>query len=642
MDNENSYAIYHDGARNSFNRFKKRIDVVIDTLDDYDLSTCINDIIELYHIKKCLLEIKNHTEYNELEKEKYLSYVQQIDRILGRYFGNVDSNNLFSIIADIRNLYAGDFWFLINYYKKIAVIDSFALKVYLDNNPHHLIHLLKNEEIAKNFNDVIFLCLTISTKNIATIISNLLEKHTHQDDQIYIEGVFTPDQLKTLYLTYIESKNPNVGTLKLLRVAQNNPQLGLDDEVRLLAARTEKRRYDELMNNSVAINRELSVSFGEKDKLISISHEDNVFSVEYDSKWIAENLDYATVLNNFLFIFDFFDSQYRCNFTKGRFRKTLFDNFNVVGKKCYVDSEKFSFQKALQSMIMQGYTDILFRNDVDLEEVFKWFFEKYLKEEFGVDGFIYNASSKGTTYFEKCKNISSEIESILKQFRLYQKYGYIDYELFVMSSEHLVISNIKSMLPEKYLYPNSNTILFCMQYFFSDSLFMLLFDKSDEECENLFSYFRRHKTMPLSSFKNNDENDALNALLEFGVLIKDKDNLMEDKSKALILKNLYEKGVLCYNYAGRYKSVADELVNGKHLVAENTLFSKDECQYIDYILNKASFSDGLDLRNKYSHGTVLKNDKENHNDYIEFLKIMVMIVVKINEEFCLKFPDEKD
>ena len=69
-----------------------------------------------------------------------------------------------------------------------------------------------------------------------------------------------------------------------------------------------------------------------------------------------------------------------------------------------------------------------------------------------------------------------------------------------------------------------------------------------------------------------------------------------------------------------------------------TLFSIPEQQYLDFILNKSAYSDGLDLRNKYSHGTTSTNEAKHHENYLEFLKIMVLIIIKINEEFCLKFP----
>ena len=84
----------------------------------------------------------------------------------------------------------------------------------------------------------------------------------------------------------------------------------------------------------------------------------------------------------------------------------------------------------------------------------------------------------------------------------------------------------------------------------------------------------------------------------------------------------------------------DELLTNDHLFAESTLFSIPEQQYLDYILNKATYSDGLELRNKYSHGTTSTNEIEYYKNYVEFLKIMVLIIIKINEELCMKFPNQ--
>ena len=67
---------------------------------------------------------------------------------------------------------------------------------------------------------------------------------------------------------------------------------------------------------------------------------------------------------------------------------------------------------------------------------------------------------------------------------------------------------------------------------------------------------------------------------------------------------------------------------------ESTLFSIPEQDYLDYILNRRKFSNGLDLRNRYIHGT---NPVEgNAEDYYRCLLIMCLLMIKINEEFILK------
>lgn len=71
--------------------------------------------------------------------------------------------------------------------------------------------------------------------------------------------------------------------------------------------------------------------------------------------------------------------------------------------------------------------------------------------------------------------------------------------------------------------------------------------------------------------------------------------------------------------------------------AESSLLSRPEQDYFNYYLNKSSFNNSLDLRNMYVHGTQ-SNDSDNENvhytNYITFLKLFVLIIIKINDDLC--------
>ena len=71
------------------------------------------------------------------------------------------------------------------------------------------------------------------------------------------------------------------------------------------------------------------------------------------------------------------------------------------------------------------------------------------------------------------------------------------------------------------------------------------------------------------------------------------------------------------------------------IVFGETLFSVPEHNYIDYILNRKKYSNGWDLRNKYVHGSYPLEHAVQERDYFQLMEIMVMIVIKINEEFCV-------
>ena len=59
---------------------------------------------------------------------------------------------------------------------------------------------------------------------------------------------------------------------------------------------------------------------------------------------------------------------------------------------------------------------------------------------------------------------------------------------------------------------------------------------------------------------------------------------------------------------------------------------------MNYVLNKSEYSNGLDLRNKYIHSTYPLDTQQQEQDYISLLKILTVVILKINEEFCLKYP----
>lgn len=50
----------------------------------------------------------------------------------------------------------------------------------------------------------------------------------------------------------------------------------------------------------------------------------------------------------------------------------------------------------------------------------------------------------------------------------------------------------------------------------------------------------------------------------------------------------------------------------------------------------AVYSNGKDLRNKYIHSTYPMDEDVQMQDYMDLLKIMIIIMGKINEEFLIK------
>ncbi|EME8171067.1 hypothetical protein MKX94_002622, partial [Enterococcus faecium] len=102
---------------------------------------------------------------------------------------------------------------------------------------------------------------------------------------------------------------------------------------------------------------------------------------------------------------------------------------------------------------------------------------------------------------------------------------------------------------------------------------------------------------------------------------------------------LWEKGYLSTLYLSEsdLKVIEEENVKG-NVKYSNTLFSKQESDYISYIMDNKKFSNALAIRNKITHGSYgKKQDSDYKSYYLELLMILIIFTVRINEELdCYK------
>jgi hypothetical protein len=69
---------------------------------------------------------------------------------------------------------------------------------------------------------------------------------------------------------------------------------------------------------------------------------------------------------------------------------------------------------------------------------------------------------------------------------------------------------------------------------------------------------------------------------------------------------------------------------------DDSFFTQEERRYFNCYLNKKEFTNGLDLRNKYLHGSNSKSVDEHERDYYILLKLLILAIHKINEDLKLE------
>ena len=223
---------------------------------------------------------------------------------------------------------------------------------------------------------------------------------------------------------------------------------------------------------------------------------------------------------------------------------------------------------------------------------------------------------------------------LLKQYRLYCEDGVVNRELLEMSSEHIVFSSLPGMLDKKYAYANSSELRREMFLLFSDQSMMSYTEKTKSKYKTLPQLLISEKMMK-EDFAEYQQQDLDWLIKRSSIFLLEDGSFSINKERVYILKDLFSHEVICpIYYNQKLQKQVNFLKEKEDIKYERSLFSKPEQDYLNYILNKAEFSNGLDLRNRYSHDTCSLDEKTQNQDYLELLEIMVLVIIKINEEFC--------
>lgn len=608
----------------------EKAEPIIIGFDAENSITDINAIIELFNIQKLLECGTRLKKWSDAEYNEYKSKAKTITGVIGKFFEQIDDSTFIENYKKITLEYIDDFWELFEKYKCYKNVSPGIFEEFLSLTDTPLYMILSHKVIVQAYDIQLAKELRTSDQTCRILISKFLEEN---DSKYFLPQSFLPNEYETVFQKYIDSDEVNPKRLHLIFNAQSSKECPISPKLKLNA----KRKYDEFWKKSeenvVRTGYGLKMSFVDQDEDIVCQMDGMNMLYSYDIKWLEENLDYPTILNNFKYCFEMFDRCFRSTLVSVKSKiSAIEDAFAIKGKKYYQTGNHFHMSERISSLQMHMYYHFLEAHGIDMESIFKWFFDTYIPEEFGITGFVYKASS-ATDYVEKCRNLASEMDGILKQYRMYVRDGVIDRELFEIESEHLKIDGMQSLMKDKYGYPNGDEIQKEMYMLFSNQSLLSYIKRTESKYHTLFDLLMNERC-DKSDF-NGYQGSSIDWLIKRGDLTQNTEGEIEvNLLRVAILKDLYEHDVICIQYFKRFSDVLNEMINNGDIRIENTLFSKPEKDYLNYVLNKAEYSNGLDLRNKYSHSTYPQNEDVQKRDYIELLKVMVLIITKMNEEFC--------
>ena len=639
MAREKSRVKFYSKYDMSVGFYIRRVVNIIENFNAEQKITDINEILELYNIQLFISNKIYPTHWDEQQRKNYTEVTKLFSKTIGIFFSEININLLDQFFETLEYDYRDDFWELIekyNVYEKVS--RSMFIKL-LSSKKFYLTQVLRCKKIVNYFSDEILSYMESNVKSSTILLKYYLSEHDTERERYYFPKELTDEKVLFLFEKYVSDPSANSNYLKLLFESKTINTVFIPDKLKLKA----KRKYEELMETSFnpenGLECSVKVLFSNEIEYSKLEIEDGTkITALYSKKWISENLDFPTLLNNFIYLFEFTDYQNRWEHVSRESELGVFEKMvGIKGKRDYPIGIAFNQKQMLAQLQIFGYYKILEQYNVNLEEVIHWFFSDYLKEEFGIQNFCFNPSSPTATYLEKCRNLSAEMESILKQFKIYCEDEEIDMELLLVMTNQTSIKDIPSLISNKYLYPSENDfetigrLLFSSQ---SDLYYIPQFSKEYSsfyevlKCEDIsYDMFEDYQKIGIDWLKQHNLIDI------------DKENkILFNNHKLFLLHQLYENKVVVLNYFKKYQTIIDELVKMGIAEYSSSLLSKPEQEYYNYLFNEVNWNNGLIIRNKYSHGTQRRNDEENMHDYFILLRIIILIVIKINQELCIKYP----
>lgn len=614
---------------------EKALSRAVEVMESFNAEYCPNDISHIIEAYNISLLISGQTKHSPVvDLATYRDLEKPLMACVARFFNEIDESNIKAYADDCYHDFWDDFWDLIVKFKVYKKIERFPWVAETCNLP--LYNILQYKEVVSDLDAELSQYMRESDQTARTLIDYYLRKRT-DTTRLYIPKQFSARDKKECVLKYLSGDDINANLLTLIVEAPKNMQeFPIDDRMKISAEKRIRDIFEGKTHNVVfhTPSTGASVSFQDNVSDVVYQHFDRGnIELIYDINWIRENQDYPTLLNNFIYMFGYVDLCMRWQHTeKASGRGAIEDTFLVKGVKSYVSGQTFRTINTLATMQMAGYYDVLSKQGIALEEVIKWFFEEYLATEFSASGFICNVPQASDSYLAKCKLMVSAMDGVAKQYRMYLEDGYIDRELYERSSEHMFYEELGSFQSCKYIYCNNNSLAEAQRLLFSDQSHITYTPKTKNKYDTFI------KMISAEDMHADDFHDfqwvEIEKLLALNAVRMEDDVVRLNNEVVKLLYELYYQEVICYRY--RKNEILDKWIEESLVEASASLFSRGEADYINYMLNQSEFSNGKDLRNKYIHDSCPQDEQIQRHDYFEILKIMILMIIKMNEEFCLK------
>lgn len=600
----------------------------------------INDIIELYQVK---LYIDNEVllprwseDYIELIKEK----TEIAWTVIVKFWNTITDNNLIDIFEQLESWTLQDsFWEITSNLSAFKNIDKKVFSRLTNSNEFNISAVLHQERLVKYYDSEIRTYLLNFDKAAELILSQYVEKHDRDRADLCFPKCLSPSDKEEIILRYLENDDVNLNYVRLVLNIRQQPYLSISDKTRLKAKKLSEKLNSEIFEKNGGSHFGLQVGFSDDQvEPIKLTTKGTTSIYSYGTKYAFQDDHAFFYLTHFNTLFRYLDQQKCISMVTKNSDFSTIEKVLMSSKNEYPISWVFNRKENLSLYQIFLFDEVLVKKQKqNIEKIIEYYIVEHLSK-LGYKGFRFKLPSEGTSYDEKIRFLLAEYDSFLRQYKLYEEVGEINFELLSLSSTPYNLSQIPSFISRKYFYVKDDKLATPFFLLFSDQSGLFWLDRFKEDKHSSLYDLIKKENVLYGDFKPYQW-ARLHHLFNLKLLFVDHNGYLRiaDENRLFIYKQLYHEEVVSYwHYSEEQRAVIDKMADEGILYFEDTLFNTLEQSYFNYYLNKKEFTNGLDLRNSFMHGTNHVSQNELIHLYYVLLRIIILTILKIDDDLFLK------
>lgn len=606
--------------------------------------TDINEVLELYNLKQY---IDNDLYLKGWSKDDITNFkikATEYGKVVGQFMATIDDSNVMGLYGNTLRNYVHSFWELVNDQSVFKRISKNNFRNILTNEPHLIHEILTHKGLVEHYGTEIKYFLLTYSKSAEILLSIYEVQHDFPKKEKFIPKNLSIQDKENIIANYLDSDDTNLNYVRLIQNARKRSDFKISDKIRLKAKRLHKSETENILSKNI-MEYGVSIGFPENAKKIKDGYIDNnlIAHYSYSLDYIKQNNDFYTLFKNFKYLFEYVDIQNRISLVNNQNQMGVFERvMGVHSQNDYRKGTAFSLSEMTSQGQIFGYNKILNDLNISLESILNFVFTTAFQEKFDfASNARFTIPTATNSHFEKVRILAPEFETILKQFKLFVEDGNIDFELLQISSEPSAIKDIPSLNINKYIYLNKDNkeMVGCSNLFFSDQTLLAYVEPFKEKNYHNFFDLLANEQVYFNSYEEHQKPE-LNYLIAKGFISIDGSGFIQiiNVKRLLILKDLYDNEVASfYRYPIEFQIETKQMELENIILFDSSLFSKPEQAYYNYFLNKSEFTNGLDLRNSYLHGTQANPDETQKHEYAYFtyLKLLFLVMLKIEDDLII-------